>query len=281
MKPVQRTFAIVALTTTLVSCGVRNSPATTPTLTAIPPRVSATTATYPLMNDLLRAYGDGSSAYVLELYPANHRTRLDDLQNNRTQYFATHHIPQNQSLWAAPIAQDGIAIITHPQTNLNNITLDQLRQVYSGEWLKWSDVGASGDTIVAFSREEGSGIRAELERMVMGNRRTTANARLVFTEAQMVKHVSETVGAIGYVSWGYLNTITDPNISVISVNDIFPSLTTIYDHVYPLTNTIYIVGNGEPQDDTRTFLGWIQSGDGQAVVMQHFVPLLMPMSQGR
>jgi len=281
MKPVQRTFAIVALTTTLVSCGVRNSPATTPTLTAIPPRVSATTATYPLMNDLLRAYGDGSSAYVLELYPANHRTRLDDLQNNRTQYFATHHIPQNQSLWAAPIAQDGIAIITHPQTNLHNVTLDQLRQIYSGEWLKWADVGASGEDIVAFSREEGSGIRAELERMVMGNRRTTANARLVFTEAQMVKHISETVGAIGYVSWGYLNTLTDPNISVISVNDISPSLTTIYDHVYPLTNTIYIVGNSEPQDDTRVFLGWIQSSDGQTVVMQSFVPLLMPMSQGR
>ena len=279
MKPVQRTFAIVALTTTLVSCGVHNSPATIPTLTATPPRVSATTATYPLMNDLLRAYGDGSSAYVLELYPANTQTRLDDLQNNRISYFTTHHLSTNQSLWAAPIAQDGIAIITHPQTNLQTISLDQLRQIYNGQVVTWADVGGVGDDIVVFSREDGSGIRAELERMVMGSRRTTANARLAFSDAQMVKQVSETIGSIGYVSWGYLNTLSDSDIQVLQVDGVFPTLMSIYDHIYPLTNTIYMVGESEPQDATRVFIGWIQSQDGQGVIMQNYVPLLLPMSR--
>lgn len=278
MKPVQRTFAIVALTTTLVSCGVRNSPATTPTLTAIPPRVSATTATYPLMNDLLYAYGDGSSVYALDLYPANNQTRLDDLQNNRTSYFSTHHIPIGSSLWAAPIAQDGLAIITHPQTKIQNISLNQLRQIYNGQAITWADVDGIGDDIIVFSREEGSSSRAELERMVMGNWRTTANARLAFTDDQMVKLVSETSGAIGYVSWGYLNSMTDSQVRVLSVDNIAPTLMTIYDHVYPLTNTIYIVGKSEPQDETRLFIGWIQSNDGQKEVMRHFVPLYMPMS---
>ncbi|MCU0480544.1 MAG: substrate-binding domain-containing protein [Anaerolineae bacterium] len=276
MKPVQRTFAIVALTTTLVSCGVRNSPATTPTLTATPPRVSATTATYPLMNDLLRAYGDGSAAYTLELYSANHQTRLDDLQNNRTNYFSTHHLPVGSSLWAAPIAQDGIAIITHPQTDLQNITLDQLRQIYNGQSVLWSDVGGVGDDIIVFSREDGSSIRAELERMVMGNRRTTANARLAFSDEQMVQQVAETVGGIGYVSWGYLNTLADADVTVLSVNEIEPTLMTIYDHVYPLTNTIYMVGKSEPQDGTRLFIGWIQSSEGQSVVKRQFAPLYLP-----
>jgi len=278
MKPVQRTIAIVALTTTLVSCGVRNSPATIPTLTAIPPRVSATTATYPLMNDLLSAYGDGASTYTIDLYPANNQTRLDDLQNNRTSYFSTHHIPIGSSLWAAPIAQDGLAIITHPQTKIQNITLNQLRQIYNGQAITWEDVDGAGDDIIVFSREEGSSTRAELERMVMGNRRTTAIARVAFSDDQMVKLVAETVGAIGYVSWGYLNAMTDDSVRVLSIDNIEPTLMTIYDHVYPLTNTIYIVGKSEPQDDTRLFIGWIQSNDGQKIAMEYFVPLYMSMS---
>lgn len=278
MKSVQRTFAIVALTTTLVSCGVRNSPATTPILTATPPRVSATTATYPLLSDILNAYGDGSSAYTLDLSLANAQTRLDDLQNDRIQYFATHHIPIGSSLWAAPIAQDGLAIITHSNMQLSNITLDQLRQIYNGKKTTLADDDGVGHDLIVFSREDGSSIRAELERMVMGNRRTTANARLAFTDEQMVKLVSETEGAIGYVSWGFLNSLPNSAVTVLSVEQISPTLTTIYDHIYPLSNTIYMIGKSEPQDGARALMGWIQSQDGQKVVMSRYVPLLMPTS---
>jgi phosphate transport system substrate-binding protein len=277
MKPVQRTFAIVALTTTLVSCGVRHSPATTPILTTPPPRVSATTATYPLLSDLFYAYGDGASAYILDLNPANVQTHLDNLQNDHIQYFTTHHIPTSPSLWAAPIAQDAIAIIAHPGTNLNNITLDQLRQIYNGRITALVDIGGVGGELIVFSREDGTSTRAELERMVMGNRRTTANARLALTDEQMVKLVAETEGAIGYVSWGLLNTMSNPNVTILRIENIAPTRTTIYDHIYPLSNMIYIVGKNEPQDGIRPFIGWIQSQAGQKVVMLHYVPLLMPM----
>ncbi len=278
MKSVQRTFAIVALTTTLVSCGVRNSPATTPMLTATPPRISATTATYPLLSDILNAYGDGSSSYTFDLSLANAQTRLDDLQHDRIQYFATHHIPADSSLWAAPIAQDGVAIIAHPNMPISNITLDQIRQIYNGKMTTLADDDGVGHDLIVFSREEGSSIRAELERMVMGNRRTTANARLAFTDEQMVRLVGETEGAIGYVSWGFLNSLHNPNVIVFSVENITPTLTTIYDHIYPLANTIYMIGKSEPQDGARALMGWIQSQAGQKVVMSRYVPLLMPMS---
>lgn len=277
MKPVQRTFAIVALTTTLVSCGVRNPPATTPILTMTPPRISVTTATYPLLSDIVKAYGDHSSAYVFDLSPANIQMRLDELQNERTQYVITHHIPIGSSLWAAPIAQDGLAIIVHPNSPLNNLSLDQLRQIYNGKLTTIIHDGVGHDFIV-FSREEGSDIRAELERMIMGNRRITANARLAFSDDQMIRLVSQTDGAIGYVSWGFLNSASDAEVGVLQINRVSPTLMTIYEHVYPLTNTIYIVGKSEPQDDVRGLIGWIQSQAGQKAVMLHYVPLLMPKS---
>lgn len=276
MKPVQRTFAIVALTTTLVSCGVRHSPATTAVLTAMPPRVSATMATYPLLSDLLYAYGDGSSAYILDYNPANAQTHLDNLQNDHIHYFTTHHVPIHSSLWAAPIAQDAIAIIAHPSANVSNITLDQLRQIYNGKITALVDIGGVGGELIVFSREDGTSTRAELERMVMGNRRTTANARLALTDEQMVKLVGETEGAVGYVSWGLLNTMSEPNVIILRIENIAPTRTTIYDHIYPLSNMIYIVGKAEPQDSIRPFIGWIQSQEGQKVVMVHYVPLLMP-----
>jgi phosphate transport system substrate-binding protein len=173
-------------------------------------------------------------------------------------------------LWAAPIGQDGIAIIVHPDVDVTGLSVDELRAVYQGRITRWEELGGSEGSIVVFTREQGSGTRAGFERLVMGRRTTTPNARIAASSQQVITTVARTHGAIGYISMGYLDSTTD----VLRIDDVLPTSVTVFDNVYPLRTTLYVVGLQEPEDQYRQFIGWIQSPEGQVVVAQRYAPLI-------
>src|SRR3990172_329317 len=102
MVPAKRTLAIVVLTTTLVSCSNQAVPATTPT--------------FPLVIDLTTVYAETHSHITFDTQSANYQTMLDHLLNGITPYFISTHL-SSDGLWAAPIGQDGIAIIVNRNLN--------------------------------------------------------------------------------------------------------------------------------------------------------------------
>ncbi|GAB4311735.1 MAG: phosphate ABC transporter substrate-binding protein [Phototrophicales bacterium] len=270
MGPSKRTLAIVALTTTLVSCSPQSLPATTPTTPANPPRIYTTTATQPLMIDLTLAYSERYSTPQFDIFAGNYQDMLNMLYQGDIAYFVTNHLPAD-SIWAAPIAQDGIVIITHSSVQIKNISLDDLRRIYQGSIHNWMSLGGADIPITVFSREAGSSTRAEFDTMVMGYRQTTANARVASSSMQMVNQVANQPGSIGYVSMGFV----DERVQVMAVENILPNLDTVYEGIYPLRSTIFVVGLAEPEGIFRHFLGWVQSPDGQRIVEQRYVPIMM------
>jgi phosphate transport system substrate-binding protein len=62
------------------------------------------------------------------------------------------------------IARDGIAVVTHQDVPVDNLTIDQVREIFDGQISNWSEVGGPDTPIVVVSREEGSGTRAAFER---------------------------------------------------------------------------------------------------------------------
>lgn len=270
MGPTKRTLAIVALTTTLVSCSHQTLPATTPTIPVSPPRIYTTTAAQPLMADLTLAYSESHPSSQFEVLSGNYQVMLDMLNKGEIAYFVTNHLPENPA-WAAPIAQDGIAIVTHPDIQLGNITLEQLRNIYQGNITNWSELGGADLAITVFSREAGSSTRVEFEQMVMGYRQITRNALMASSSEQIVDRVAGQLGGIGYVSMGYL----DRRVQTLSINDSLPSMPNIYDGIYPLRSTVYVVGLVEPDGIDRHFIGWIQSPEGQSVVQRRYAPIIL------
>ncbi|GAB4519064.1 MAG: phosphate ABC transporter substrate-binding protein [Anaerolineae bacterium] len=267
MHPAKRTLAIVALTTSLVSCTTQAMPASTPTQPTETLRIYATTATLPLLIDLTTAY-NGSPPVSFDTYNTNYQTMLDELRSGETPYFLTNHLENN--LWAAPVGQDGIAIITHPSLSLDNLTLEQLRDIYQGRTTRWDQLNGDAANIVLFSREAGSGTRAEFERMVMGRRRTSTTALIASSSENMVEQVARTPYSLGYVSIGYLNERVRP----LALDGVLPTADNIFNSLYPLRSTIHIVGQQAPTGSYLVFFGWIQSPEGQAIVAQRYVPLM-------
>jgi phosphate transport system substrate-binding protein len=106
----------------------------------------------------------------------------------------------------------------------------------------------------------------------MGARQTTQSAQVAPSSAAMVEGISKTKGAIGYVSMSYL----DDRVQALTIDDAAPTLDNVYANIYPLRSTIYVMGMEEPEGDYRSFIYWIQSPEGQAVVAKHYAPLLRP-----
>jgi phosphate transport system substrate-binding protein len=273
LHPVRRTKRTLAiLTFTLVSCSSPVLPASTPTTEQITLRLYATTATMPLLNELTTRYSGSHPAVLFETMSGNHQVMLERLLAGEMPYFLSSHLALENDLWAAPIGQDGIAVIVHPDNQVDNLTTDQIRRVYQGLISNWMELDGSNLGIDVISREAGAGTRAEFERLVMGERRTTLSAQVAPSSSDMMTSVAAQPGGIGYVSMSFL----DDTVKAIQVDDVPVTQETVYESVYPLRSTLYIIGLAEAAGHYRAFIGWIQSPEGQAAVAELYAPLLRP-----
>ncbi|MEO8606650.1 MAG: phosphate ABC transporter substrate-binding protein [Chloroflexota bacterium] len=276
LRPVRKTKRALAIAAfTLVSCSTTIVPASTPTHDMVTLKLYATTPMIPLLHDLTARYVQANPYFVFDTLTGNFQTMLDKVISERGAYMLTNHLPDdtvNTQVMAWPLGQDGIAVIVHPDNLVKQLTAEQLRSIYLGHISNWRDVGGDDLDITVFSREDGSGTRAEFERLVMGTRQTTQSAQLAPSSAAMVEGVSMNKGAIGYVSMSFV----DERVKALTIDDSAPTLENVYSNIYPLRSTIYVIGLEEPEGDYRNFIYWIQSQEGQTVVAQHYAPVLRP-----
>jgi phosphate transport system substrate-binding protein len=255
----------------LVGCSSRIVPAATPTIQSAPLRLYATTSTIPLVTSLTSAYSRVNPSVMFELVTGNYESVIQQVAQDNDAYFFTNHLPL-ESLWIAPIGQDGIAVIVHPGNPVRELTTTQLRDIYRGRIDNWHEVGGNDREIVVISREDGSGSRAEFDELVMGDRFTTRLAQIAPSSAAVVRSVARARGAIGYVSMSYLERA----VRALSINGITPSIESVFDNTYPLRSIMYIAGAREPTSHFRNFIHWVQSPEGQAIVSRRYAPLLRP-----
>lgn len=247
-------------------------PASTPTVPSTTLRLYATTATLPLVTDFARSYSETHPLLSFETRTGNYQSMLDRLMAGEVRYLLTNHLPADSPLWGAPIGQDGIAVIVHPGMSVDSLTTPQLRDIFQGRFSRWDAVRGPNTPITVISREEGSGTRAEFERLVMGRRATSPNARIVPSSLAVVESVLATPGSIGYVSMSYLNGQT----KALRVDEVAPTLDNLLANRYPLRSTLYVVGLVPPEDEELALIIWMQGPEGQAVVQRHHAPLAPP-----
>jgi phosphate transport system substrate-binding protein len=258
MGRTQRTLAAVAFT--LVSCSSQILPAATPTTHVTTLRLYATTSAIPLIYNLTTTYTRLNPSITFEIAAGNYEAMVQEVLRDENAYLLTNHLDEDSALWAAPIGQDGIAVIVHPDNDISRLTTAQLRLVYQGWVTRWSDIGGRGGDMIVVSREDGSGARREFESLIMGSRRTTPTAQIAPSSESMVASVARQPDSIGYVSMSYLND----------------------KRANERVRALALDGQHEPiaeeglEPHYRAFIGWVQSPEGQALVADGYAPLLRP-----
>ena len=163
------------------------------------------------------------------------------------------------------IARDGIAIVAHPEVPVGDLTVDQVRDIFSGKTTNWKDVGGEDQSIILVSREEGSGTRAAFEEMVMGKETVIAATAILQPPNGSVRTtVSTTPYSIGYLSFGYL----DESVKALSIGGVAPTEPNAADGTYPIVRPLNMLTNGEPTGAVKQFLDFILSEAGQKMVVE-------------
>jgi len=269
MRYAKRAFAVVAVAA-LVGCSNPTGPTTAPTSEMTLLQIHSTRTAAPLLNELTRAYQAEQPLVRVEMATANHSVLMNRLLTGDIPYFLSSHLPAQSDLWAAPIAQDGIVLIVNAANPARDLSTEQIRRLYQGIGSNWLAANGADLPVSLYSREQGSGLRSEFERLVMGQRPVAPTAQIVPSAAAAIQRIQQDAGALAYIPYSQRSN----DVRLLAVNGVQPTTETIRSQRYPLRSTLFIIGRREPTDAYRVFFGWIQSPEGQATVSQTFVPLV-------
>lgn len=171
---------------------------------------------------------------------------------------------------AYAVANDGIAIVVHKTNKLKNLTVKQIRDIYTGKIKNWNQVGGANLPIVIVSRDVASGTFEVFNEKALKGEKVDSGAQMLASNNSVVSAVSSTPGAIGYAGLGYL---TD-GVNVVTVENVMPSESTVKDASYPLSRKLYMYTNGKASGEVAKYIVYIQSAEGQALVKkQGFISL--------
>ena len=162
------------------------------------------------------------------------------------------------------VAIDGIAVVTDPANTVENLTKDQLINVYNGTTTNWKDLGGADQPIVVIGRESGSGTRTAFEELLKLEDACKYSNELDSTGAVMAK-VASTPGSIGYVSLDVL----DKTVRTLKLENMEPTPENIKAGSYFLSRPFVMATKGEiseQNDLVKALFDFIHSDEGTELV---------------
>ncbi len=183
------------------------------------------------------------------------------------------------------IARDAIAVIVNPENPIDQLTLQQISGVYSGEIDNWSELGGEDRPIVRLSRETNSGTHVYFLETVLrlgdSESRTlfSTDTLLLPSSEGIIAEVRDNPNAIGYDGLGYVTA--EVKVLAVASNPsskyVYPSAETVNANVYPIARDLYMYTGAKLDDALLAYLEWILSPEAQEIVTKlGFVPVTYP-----
>ncbi|MDX9815761.1 MAG: PstS family phosphate ABC transporter substrate-binding protein [Smithellaceae bacterium] len=169
------------------------------------------------------------------------------------------------------VAHDAIIPVVNPKNKVNNLSIDQLSQIYQGKITNWKEVGGDDLKIVVISRDSSSGTFESWDHFVMKKTKVTPRAQMLASNGAIVQAVAKNRYAISYLGIGYINKDVKP----LRVNGVAGSAQTALSREYPLSRELYMYTNGEPRGGVAGYINFVKSAAGQEIIAKEgFVPLI-------
>ncbi|TET50416.1 MAG: hypothetical protein E3J64_08250 [Anaerolineales bacterium] len=217
-----------------------------------------------LVERLAEAYQRDRPQVVIEIEVFNSAVaerRLSDGQADLALLSRVGEGSDTGDLWLQEFASHGVALITNPSLPFDDAGLAELREIFWAQLLE-----LDGQLLLPVTREDGSGVRAFFDSVVLGHNGVAPNAVVMPSNRLVVEYVAQTPGAVGYVSTLVLGDPTEWGVHVVAVEGVLPSAAAVADGSYPLANRLRIATVGEPRGEAREFAQWLLGPCGQEIV---------------
>lgn len=161
------------------------------------------------------------------------------------------------------IALDGIALAINPSNGVENLTLEQIKGIYTGEITNWSELGGNDADIVVVSRENGSGTRSAFEEIVGIGDLLTQKTIIKSGNGEVASYVAGEPNAIGYSSFVTLESNSD-KIKGVQVEGVTPEVANVQNESYKLSRPfIMIYDTTKINDAEKAFVDFLFTEEGQ------------------
>ena len=155
-----------------------------------------------------------------------------------------------------PVGLEGFVFFVNENNPVDNLTTDQVRDIYGGKYKNWSQVGGPNRVINPVTRLEGSGSQSAMNSF-MGGREIAPKSPLAITG-----------GSIGFSFRYYMDGIVaNKGVKMLSLNGVYPSAENIQNGTYPIIAKFYAIYRADNTNENIPILiDWILSDEGQKLI---------------
>ena len=275
MCRVRGLVAALLMGVTLAGCSRAETPK--PTVVPVVLRFAADDTALLLVQRLAEAYAAVDDHVTIRVTPAEPARFQQMLVAGQTDLVATSRLIEPPagaaSFWVGDLALDGVAVIVNAQNPVSGLTLQDVRDIFSGVRGEWRDFGIDGRGVIAvLVRDDGDGTRVAFDKVVMGQIDLTKSAIVLPTGDTVINYVSLQPDGIGYIPASRLMNLPS-TVKPLEIEGQLPTTATLISGNYRLVHTLNVIAAREPQGELRKFLAWALGAEGQKMVAgMNFVP---------
>lgn len=220
-------------------------------------------STITLVAELAQAYQDQSQSEVVVEGGGTTKGPGSSLTNEIELAFVQRKLTQGEQdagLIGFAYARDGVAVIVNANNPVTDLTIKQLKNIFTGKTDTWKN----GRAITAYTEDPiNFSTRECFESLVLLEDSFGPNVS-VSQKHSVIDSVLKDAAAIGYVS---LIASADRNgLKVLTINGVAPTSKSISDQSYPLSRTFSLVSQGQPTGHAKAFIKFVLSEEGQQIV---------------
>ncbi len=161
------------------------------------------------------------------------------------------------------VAKDALSIYVNPQNPVQDLSLKQLKEIFTGRIRNWKELGGTDTSLIVISRPPNSGTYFYFREHVLNDQPYSPDALTLLTTNAIVNYIAEHTNAIGYGGLAY-----GKNVVHCRINSIFPSENSIKYDLYPISRYLYLNTIEKPDGAVKAFMDWVLTPAGQSVVEQ-------------
>ncbi len=259
---ISKIFLILLIGAVMFSCAFKKKTVKIAGSTTVLPIVQAAAEyymnIYPDQNVSVRGGGSGIGikAIINETIDIGNASRkINKRENELIQ-------SKNSKILETAIAYDAISIVIHKENSIKELSIKELRHIFSGKITNWNELGGDDREIVVISRDVSSGSFEVFNHSVLHDDLLKENSMRLASNNAVATTVSYTKGAIGYIGIGYINE----NLNVVKIDGVMPSKESVTEQIYPLIRKLYVYTTAKRTEETVNFIDFLLSRLGQDIV---------------
>lgn len=173
------------------------------------------------------------------------------------------------------VAKDGLAVIVHPDNTVASMTMEQIKDVFTGKITNWQELGGDDVQILIYTRDTSSGTYGFFKEFVLEDEEYTEASRRTASNAAMANTIAQEQYSIGYVGLPFLtDKVKAVAVGKAGGEPVTPSVEKAISGEYPIVRDMDVYTVGEAEGLAKAFLDFGFSAEGQALVKEvGYVPV--------